>query len=401
MPHELGSAIRSGDVQQIVTWIASGSIDVNVRITTTSGNQSTPLMIAAEHDQKEIVELLLNAGARLDDVDDYLQTACHSAIRLGHIDVMRVLMARGASVAMRDVHGFSALFGVLLLDSPDLAIELLDAGAPLDRDHSAELCHAASMDVRLTRVLLDRRIVLSHFACSDGCTPCHRAVWRGQDDGALMRMLVDEAGVDPDALDSDGRTCALLCALRDETKSLRQLIAAGADIERADRDLQTPLHHACRHNHAHAVFLLLAAGASVHAVNNHLRTPAHFAAELDSFYPVAFKTEIVVALLAVGADFDACDHRNDTPRQLAANWGFVPPSENDLVVARKQIASIQLGFVRERALQVCVGLQERNLDALQMCEVLKYACGPIASVIPFHVWWKIATIVKHFRKCSS
>jgi hypothetical protein len=38
-----------------------------------------------------------------------------------------------------------------------------------------------------------------------------------------------------------------------------------------------------------------------------------------------------------------------------------------------------------------------RLDALQMCEILQQACGPVAPLIAFHHWWKIATTVKHFN----
>ena len=65
-------------------------------------------------------------------------------------------------------------------------------------------------------------------------------------------------------------------------------------------------------------------------------------------------------------------------------------------IERREIAKTRLDFVRERALQVCIGLHSRGLDALQMCEILMYACGTLASVIPFHHWWTIATTVKHF-----
>jgi hypothetical protein len=66
-------------------------------------------------------------------------------------------------------------------------------------------------------------------------------------------------------------------------------------------------------------------------------------------------------------------------------------------VARRDIAKARIDFVRYRALEVCIGLQSLRLDALQLCEILQFACGAIAPLIPFHIWWTIATTVKHFR----
>jgi hypothetical protein len=65
--------------------------------------------------------------------------------------------------------------------------------------------------------------------------------------------------------------------------------------------------------------------------------------------------------------------------------------------ARREIAKARLDFVRHRALELCIGLQSLRIDAFQMCEILRFACGAVAQLIPFHIWWKIATTVKHFR----
>jgi hypothetical protein len=79
---------------------------------------------------------------------------------------------------------------------------------------------------------------------------------------------------------------------------------------------------------------------------------------------------------------------------LVGGWTIDP---DQVEAARREIAKARLDFVRERALQVCIGLQSLELSALQMCEIMLFACGPIAPMIPFHLWWKIATTVKHFR----
>jgi hypothetical protein len=60
------------------------------------------------------------------------------------------------------------------------------------------------------------------------------------------------------------------------------------------------------------------------------------------------------------------------------------PSDVAQQATRARIASERLDFVRKRAFEVCVGLQSRGLDALQMCEVLVHACGPVAPIVDFH-----------------
>jgi hypothetical protein len=59
--------------------------------------------------------------------------------------------------------------------------------------------------------------------------------------------------------------------------------------------------------------------------------------------------------------------------------------------ARHRIAKMRLDLIRQRALNVCIRLESLELDALQMCEISTPACGRLASLIPFHIWWKIGT----------
>jgi hypothetical protein len=104
---------------------------------------------------------------------------------------------------------------------------------------------------------------------------------------------------------------------------------------------------------------------------------------------------ILNCFVAADADLDAMDNHGITVRQLLARWAIV-----DVESARRRIAKIRLDLVRNRAMQVCIGLQSLGLDALQMCEILQHACcrGRLAQLIPFHIWWKIATTVKHFQQ---
>lgn len=95
------------------------------------------------------------------------------------------------------------------------------------------------------------------------------------------------------------------------------------------------------------------------------------------------------ALVAGGVDLDIVDSSGITSRQILAGWDAL--IDSCAVAARQRIAKTRLELVRSRALQVCLALQSRALDALQTCEILVHACGPAASAIPFHVWWKIAT----------
>ncbi len=58
----------------------------------------TPLEFAAWHDDKRLVELLLNKGASPEIADDYGKTPLYAAIATGQLDIAEALFSRGANV---------------------------------------------------------------------------------------------------------------------------------------------------------------------------------------------------------------------------------------------------------------------------------------------------------------
>jgi uncharacterized protein len=87
------------------------SIDVNARY----GNDLTALMWAAGHedaagssDVADVIALLIDRGARLNDQDNRGRTALMIAASLGHEKAVDVLLAKGADKGLRDKAGKTA-----------------------------------------------------------------------------------------------------------------------------------------------------------------------------------------------------------------------------------------------------------------------------------------------------
>jgi hypothetical protein len=66
--------------------------------------------------------------------------------------------------------------------------------------------------------------------------------------------------------------------------------------------------------------------------------------------------------------------------------------------ACSRVAQQQFELLKMRALQVCGGLQARQLPALVACEILPHAFAPLESLVAFHRVWAIVTTIKHFRE---
>lgn len=129
---------------------------------------------------------------------------------------------------------------------------------------------------------------------------------------ALMR-LTDKVLAKPQPPDPK---LLLDAAERGDAAEIKRLLAAGADVNAADKDGGTALDAAAYYGHADCVKILLAAGADVHAVNIDGWTALMAAANRG-------KTEVVKLLLAAGADVNAAANAGQTVLMVAVINGHV------------------------------------------------------------------------------
>jgi ankyrin repeat protein len=401
LPEHFAQAIKDGNSTLIESLLANGSIDANARL---PGYANPPaLILATTCDERAVVDVLLRFGARIDDIDDRGRTACHVAA-YGNAEMLALLLAHKPNVGLRCQDGNTPLENSLSFDIDSgehmndferIALMLIEAGAPLEDVHG--LCHLAATSTSAIRALHRRGVVFDKVADCYQRTALHFAV--AMRDSAVVDMLVNECGQDLEVRDYWESTCTHTAVINKNADAVRLLLAAGANLQSLDRDRRTPLHIV---RDEKCTILLLAAGADVHARDVYGRTPCICRVLNPPSQTHCDVQSTVTVMLAVGADLDAADHSGITARQLLADHQVnfnVDAAQVD--AARRKIAKVRLDFVRQRAFQVCIGLQSRELDALQMCEILVHACGPVAPVIPFHQWWKIVITVKHFKSSNS
>jgi ankyrin repeat protein len=385
------SAISTNDINTAQSLIETGSIDVTAPLN--SFTKAPPLVLAAQHGRAAIVDLILNAGANIDQANVSGSTACHVAAEKGLVDVLERLLRRtpAPNLGIKDKLQRTPLDMTLLRNHDRAAAVLIAAGAPLDNRDS--LLAVAAMSTACIRALVDRGVAIAQLRGGvHEFTPLHHVATAigFKLDLAVLDMLV-ACGVDVNARDSLGDMCCHIAAAKSNYPMLRWLVER-AELEERNQRGRTPLMEACLHSTAAAVQLLLAAGASVESSCFDGSSMAHLVLNRVSVLPLH-------ALLAAGADVDVKNQAGVTVRRIMQYRNLIVQS-SEVEVARQSIAKLQLELVRRRALQVCIGLQSRHLDALQMSEILQHACERFAraSPIPFHVWWQIATTVKHFHK---
>jgi ankyrin repeat protein len=389
---DFADAIEKNDLSRINALLTDGAIDINARLPRPRKSNPPALVLAARLGRIDVVPVLLRFGARIDETDERGCTACHVSAS-GDGDVLELLLAHQPrpNLGIRCLAGRTALDVAFPHESHGNTyngLMLINAGASVEHVAIGRLCLMASMSVMSLQVLLARGVDVTQLHDGDDDTPLHRVGRLLKEDFELLEMLIT-CGVDLEARNYVGLTCAHTTAACGNARSLLVLITEGADMESVDPMGRTPLFVA--RNYICTIFLL-ALGADVNARDSQGKTACH--------HQVAKIGDVIPALVAGGADLDIADSGGITVRQMLADR-HESVDDDRVDTARRLIAKLRLNKVRDRALETCLGLQPLQLDALQMCVILELACGPLARVIAFHQWWKIATTVKHFKSSEK
>ena len=191
------------------------------------------LLAAAAHGDAVAVQKLLDSGAKVDARDGAGRTALLVATHANHVEVARLLIAAGADVNAKDS----------IEDSP-----YLYAGAE-GRNDILKLTLAAGADLKSTNRY--------------GGTALIPAAHHGHVE--TVRILL-ATGIDKDHVNRLGWTALLEAVILGDgglahTDIVRQLVAAGSNVNIADRDGVAPLSHARKRGYAGMVKILKAAGA--------------------------------------------------------------------------------------------------------------------------------------------
>ena len=250
--------------RKLVELLLAKGADINA--TTPDGD--TPLRLAADGENDDIVKLLISHGAKADIVvaamldmadrvkellhtnpevvdaaDHSALTALHWAAARGHIEPVQILLAAGADPNSSSASGETPLQAAACIGSHDVVKFLLDHGARVDtREDQAGLTAlhraAESGDKETIKLLLAKGADVNAKGNPMGkeFTPLHLAVEEGRKD-AVEALL--SAGANINATDSDGRAPlwhALHGSYGDRTTSTNRLQIAEILREHGGRE---------------------------------------------------------------------------------------------------------------------------------------------------------------------
>jgi len=218
--HKIFAPVFHGEAAAVKLLLDGDATLVTIR----DAKNLTPLHVAASRGQDAVVQLLIDYGADVNgptDAGDW--TPLVWAAYRGHTDAVKVLAENGAGITFAD-------------------------GNPIhfagQRKHK-DVC----------RILVEFGAVDGLVASGDeDLLSLFRAAY-SYDTAGVQDVLVRRRKL-IDATDKDGRTVLHESCAHGDTKTVRSLLEAGADVTLQDLHGQTPLDRASKHRQ-HAVMRLL------------------------------------------------------------------------------------------------------------------------------------------------
>jgi ankyrin repeat protein len=304
-------AARYGHVAMVKLLLATGEVRVDGDL---SHEDSAPLLAAIKVVDTEMLGLLLRAEADINTIcgiPDYLSQL---TLENNYREVVKLLLKAGAKVPIAPRICNTALLEASANNQKDLVKLLVDAGADLSfKSHwnDTALHIAAKNDYEEVVELLLRAGAEVNVADASGRTPLQDASLQGHKE--VVELLLG-AGAEVNVADASGRTPLQDASLQGYREVVELLLGAGAEVNVADASGRTPLRIASFQGHKEMVELLLSAGADVNVKCNIRGTPLHEASIQDH-------KEVVELLLSAGADVNANCGTMDTPLQVVSKLG--------------------------------------------------------------------------------
>ncbi|MDI1483308.1 ankyrin repeat domain-containing protein [Polyangium sp. y55x31] len=273
LDEELLDAASRGDEARVTDALARGANVDATRVYTTSVDRevlegtTSALMLAIMNGHDCVAELLIDRGADPDQADELTRrTPLVEAAARGEISVVEALIDAGASLDTRDeMANENAVTAAVKAGHAGVARQLVEAGAPIEPRAFEEATRRGRLD--LAEYFVERGLDPNKTQALEGAAAAGRV--------DVIRWLLTQ-GVD---LEKHGSEALLGAANAGKADAVAALVEAGVPIDTKTKYGWMPLHLAAYNGDAKTVRALLALGADPHADDGTGKTALDWARE--------------------------------------------------------------------------------------------------------------------------
>ena len=284
----------------------------------------TALWYAIFLDNEKMVEYLIKHGANIKLIDQQSgDTAMHTAASYNRVEILKLLLANGGDVHIKNNAGYSPLDSSISFRGHDALRELIAAGAdvnePCETGETAIFQAVKQLEFDKVAILLKNGADINHIN-EKGYNPFSYLLFAKTDlsdkDYEMLDYLI-ESGIALNVKNSMGRTLLQTAVEKNELKLAKTLINGGADVNSKDINGETAmfLHLNPWYNRGkdarEIIELLLDNGADLNVKSKSGNVLLHNVVRLNSSY-------YLEKLISRGADIEITDSDQNTALHIAA-----------------------------------------------------------------------------------
>lgn len=302
--HELA---MKGDLEGVKELIEKDPGTVNAK----DSDGRTPLHWACRGVHLDLVKLLVERGADVNAEDNNGVVPLHSLATRNSAEAIEFLTAKGANVDAVSYGGNTALHYAALSDAADAAAVLIKEGADMEikEDYGRTPLILGARErggPKIIKVFLEGGADVN-AKDKFGATALDLAAWRGKKE--VVDILLD-SGADVPAKGPSAHMLLSQAATHGLSRLFGVVIEAGADPTFNLSDGGTLLHAAAAGGSAEIIGILIGKGLDINLKDNYGWTPLHYAAR-DG------RVEAVEQLIAQGAEIEARTIMGQSPLNVA------------------------------------------------------------------------------------
>ncbi|XP_069466245.1 E3 ubiquitin-protein ligase MIB2 isoform X2 [Ambystoma mexicanum] len=299
----------------------------------------TALHYAAFGNQPEVAELLVSKEAATDLLNNAKCTALYIAVNKGFTEVVRVLCQHNCAVNIQDNFGDTPLHYAITADFTSIIEILMDVpniDFTVQNRQGFNLLHHAALKGNMLAVtkILARARQLVDAKKEDGFTALHLASLNNHED--VAEALIKEGRCDVNLRNNRNQSPLHLAVTQGHAGLVQLLVREGADVNAEDEDGDAPLHIVLERQQ---LMSIMAEGEG-----SSLLTKLQASGLLGNM-ELNVGSAIACFLAQAGADIDYANHRGKTPLDLITDGRIVQIVKNFAQKFREQQAQTECSAV--------------------------------------------------------